>query len=91
MPMLVVAQITLILVGIFTVAGLYGVWFLARALQLLTPRAHEQSDAGARGNVGTIVTWWLITYGIVGTQRAWLMRPFIGSPETPFSIFRRKH
>lgn len=39
-------------------------------------------------NVKTIINWWLITYGIVGTQMAWIMRPFIGNPEQPFSIFR---
>ena len=43
---------------------------------------------GAGKGTETIVTWWLVTYGIVGAQMAWLMRPFIGNPELPFAVLR---
>ena len=33
------------------------------------------------------MNWWLITYGVVGTQMAWILRPLIGSPVS-FSFFR---
>lgn len=132
------AFIKLLNVAIFTVAGLYGVWFLSRALCMLpnphiearkaeipsvddprfrpfvpadTPKAEsdqaiststtattlrtlEQANSrfsvpeGPQSNVGTIITWWLITYGMVGTQMAWLMRPFLGSPGLQFTFFR---
>lgn len=73
--------ITLLNVMIFSVAGLYGVWFLAQAMRTVA--------ANIEGvNVQTIINWWLLTYAIVGTQMAWIMRPFIGMPGTPFSIFR---
>lgn len=73
-------------VVIFSIAGLYGVWYLSRAMHWLAAKDIAQDQQ--KPNVQTIVTWWLITYAIVGTQMAWMMRPFIGSPGTPFSVFR---
>ena len=81
------AFIKLLNVVIFSVAGLYGVWYLSRGMHWIAAKGGEQSEQ-QRPNVTTIITWWLITYGIVGTQMAWMMRPFIGHPGTPFSIFR---
>lgn len=82
------AFITLLNVAIFTISGLYGVWFLAQAMHTLAPKIEAESGKREAGNVKAIINWWMITYGIVGTQMAWMMRPFIGSPGTPFSIFR---
>jgi hypothetical protein len=79
------AFITLLNVLIFSIAGLYGVWFLAKGMHAI---AAAQTSIENQPNVKTIINWWLITYGIVGTQMAWMMRPFIGHPGTPFSIFR---
>lgn len=31
---------------------------------------------------------WLVVYGIVGAQMGWILRPFIGNPDQPFSLFR---
>jgi len=81
------AFIKLLNVIVFSVAGLYGVWYLSRSMHWMASKVGEEPPQ-QRPNVGTIITWWLITYGIVGTQMAWMMRPFIGSPGTPFSIFR---
>ena len=33
---------------------------------------------------------WLAIFALVGAQMSWLLRPFIGSPGTPFSWFREK-
>jgi hypothetical protein len=94
------AFITLLNTGIFTLAGLYGVWFLGKALHMISenipnplpinphaPNVETPPSAG-KSKVATIMTWWLIAYAIVGTQMAWLMRPFIGSPGMPFSFLR---
>ncbi len=56
----------------------------------LEPGESPKPGPGERASKGTetIATWWLVTYGIVGAQMAWLMRPFIGSPDAPFAIFR---
>ncbi len=75
--------------GVFVAAGLYGVWFLRSGMGQIGGGPNEV-EPGERASKGTetIVTWWLVTYGIVGAQMAWLMRPFIGNPDNPFAIFR---
>lgn len=32
---------------------------------------------------------WLVIYGFVGTQMAWMLRPLLGEPALPFEWFRR--
>ncbi len=41
------------------------------------------------GRVG-ILGVWMVLYAFVGTQLAWILRPFIGHPEAPFVWFRGK-
>jgi hypothetical protein len=31
---------------------------------------------------------WILLFGFVGTQLAWTLRPFFGSPDEPFQVFR---
>lgn len=33
---------------------------------------------------------WTIIYGAVGAQMGWILRPFVGSPDLPFQIFRER-
>ena len=33
---------------------------------------------------------WLVIYAFVGTQMAWILRPFIGAPGTPTHFFRQE-
>jgi hypothetical protein len=35
-----------------------------------------------------VFTIWMLVFGVVGAQMAWILRPFIGSPNTPFTWFR---
>jgi len=81
------AFIKVLNVAVFAIAGGYGVWFLRKGMQALVPAVAEEEQAQAGSGVGTIMNWWLITYAVVGTQMAWLLRPFVGSP-APFSFFR---
>jgi ABC-type nickel/cobalt efflux system permease component RcnA len=74
-------------VGIFALAGGYGVWFLSKGIHELARSAAKEGGVVGSG-ASTIITWWLVAYGIVGTQMAWLMRPFVGDPTTHFAIFR---
>lgn len=41
-------------------------------------------------NVWQLLGWWVVLYIFVGTQMGWMLRPFIGSPELPFSLYREK-
>ena len=33
---------------------------------------------------------WVIVFGLVGAQMAWVLRPFIGAPDQPFTLFRQR-
>lgn len=82
------AFIWLLNVGIFALSGVYGVWFLGKAMRILAGSGDDAESLSRGASVQTIIHWWLITFGIVGTQMAWLMRPFIGSPGVHFTFFR---
>lgn len=65
----------------------------------MTPEPESESngsssrfdDAPASG-YATLVFWlWVVAFGLVGVQMAWIIRPFIGNPaadDTAFTIFR---
>ncbi|QEL20035.1 hypothetical protein [Limnoglobus roseus] len=97
--------ILLLNVAVFTVAGLFGVSFLFRVLArspggsvVVTPPAEEARSESplpvARpvraANVGTVFYVWLVAFGLVGAQMAWVLRPFVGSPFLPFTWFRAR-
>ncbi len=42
----------------------------------------------AIGQAKTIFQVWLILYSLVGAQMGWVLRPFIGHPNMPFTWFR---
>jgi hypothetical protein len=60
-----------------------------------TPGALEQPYGGfpvqAIGSARSIFRVWVIIYALVGAQMGWLLRPFIGSPDMPFTWFRARH
>ncbi len=46
----------------------------------------------AGGNAATyrtLLKFWFIIYAFVGTQMAWILRPFVGSPDMKFQVFRQ--
>jgi hypothetical protein len=45
-------------------------------------------DQGLSRHVKTIFRLWLIVFGLVGAQMGWVLRPFVGSPNLPFTWFR---
>jgi len=65
------------------------------------PEAGEAADAGKsttrtdtsrnRSAVARrLFKVWLIVYALVGAQMGWILRPFIGSPDLPFTWFRQR-
>ncbi len=44
----------------------------------------------ASGHVQTVFQLWIIVFGLVGVQMAWVLRPFIGDPNQPFTWFRHR-
>jgi hypothetical protein len=39
-------------------------------------------------HVKVVFRCWILLYGLVGAQMGWVLRPFVGSPASPFTWFR---
>ena len=39
-------------------------------------------------HVKTVFNLWVIVFALVGAQMGWVLRPFIGNPDMPFTWFR---
>ncbi len=39
-------------------------------------------------HVRTVFRCWMAVFGLVGAQMSWVLRPFIGNPDEPFTLFR---
>ena len=39
-------------------------------------------------HVKTVFRCWVVLFGLVGAQMGWVLRPFIGDPDRPFTWFR---
>ncbi len=36
----------------------------------------------------TVFRLWVIVFALVGAQMGWVLRPFVGNPNSPFTWFR---
>lgn len=80
-------------VMLFTIAGMVGVFFLWKALRHLggaPPADGPVEDKAPAPKPRMILGIWTIIYALVGAQMGWILRPFIGSPELPFALFRAR-
>ena len=41
-------------------------------------------------HVKKVFACWVMVFGLVGAQMGWVLRPFIGSPDMPFTFFRAR-
>lgn len=65
--------------------GVVGVRFFYKSMITLM----EKETAGKiSANRHKLITAWLFLYGFVGSQLGWTLRPFVGTPEEPFALFR---
>jgi hypothetical protein len=56
------------------------------------PSAIDHIEGQVLGrHVRVIFRIWIIVFSLVGAQMGWVLRPFIGSPNEPFSFFRPRH
>jgi len=73
----------LLIVVAFALSGVVAMVGLIDSMAVIT---------AARGTLPTDVMWlfkiWIATFGFVGMQMAWMLRPCIGSPELEFEWFR---
>ena len=68
---------------VLSLTGLIGIKFFYRSMMSLIEKEPESLP-----NRHKLVKAWLFLYGFVGSQLGWTLRPFFGSPELPFSLFR---
>jgi hypothetical protein len=61
---------------------------MRHAMATSAARRAEQAVAKRESVANFILTIWVIIYMLVGTQMGWILRPFIGNPNTPFQWFR---
>jgi hypothetical protein len=76
--------IKLLHVIVFAYAGLVGLSFLVRGVG-------DMSIVEGRRTPKPVFVLWLLLYMFVGTQLAWVLRPFVGSPNEPFQVFRARN
>lgn len=56
---------------------------LPGALDAVRPQHADQS-------VKNVFRIWVIVFGLVGAQMGWVLRPFVGNPNAPFTFFRER-
>jgi hypothetical protein len=63
-------------------------WSPPRAVH---PAPRAPGTAPRRADAPRVVfRLWAIIFGVVGAQMGWILRPFIGTPEMPFTLFRQR-
>jgi hypothetical protein len=68
---------------VLTLTGIIGIRFFYRSMLSLIEQESESSP-----NRHKLIKAWLFLYGFVGSQLGWTLRPFFGTPERPFALFR---
>jgi len=82
--------IKLLHVLIFAYAGLTGLSYLVKSLHAISPPIERRKPGlpPIRSTPQWLFVGWLLLYMFVGTQLAWVLRPFVGSPTEKFQLFR---
>jgi hypothetical protein len=69
----------------FAIAGVLGVGFLQQGMHIVTENDNDERIPARR----TIFSLWVLLYGFVGSQMAWVLSPFVGDPDQPFILFNQ--
>ncbi|MEH2435892.1 MAG: actin-binding WH2 domain-containing protein [Nostoc sp.] len=72
-------------VFIFALTGFIGVSSLYQATSLVLEQDNEGSKTRQK-----ILQFWLFLYAFVGSQLGWTLRPFFGTPDSAFQLFRER-
>lgn len=75
--------IKLLHVAVFAYAGVIGLSFLMRCFNAVV-------GLGVYSGKRLLFVAWLLLYMFVGTQLAWVMRPFVGYPGMQYTLFRER-
>ena len=72
-------------VAIFGLSGFFGVKTILDALRFSCEKKNVYPKIGV-----VVFRFWILILAFVGMQLAWNLRPFIGSRELPFELFRKR-
>ncbi|MBD2681130.1 MULTISPECIES: actin-binding WH2 domain-containing protein [Nostoc] len=72
-------------VFIFALTGFIGISSLYQATNLVLEQDNEGSKTRQK-----ILQFWLFLYAFVGSQLGWTLRPFFGTPDSAFQLFRER-
>ncbi|MFN8241394.1 MAG: hypothetical protein U0X39_11695 [Bacteroidales bacterium] len=72
-------------VGIFTFSGIFAVKTIIDGLQFACEKKNIYPKLGLK-----IFKIWIVILAFVSSQLAWNLRPFVGSRDLPFELFRQK-
>lgn len=70
-------------VAIFSLTGFVGVKLFYSGIRSVMELDQDTPKVRNR-----LLLFWLTLYGLVGSQLGWTLRPFFGSPDQPFQLFR---
>ncbi|MEL6400124.1 MAG: actin-binding WH2 domain-containing protein [Cyanobacteria bacterium P01_D01_bin.115] len=70
-------------VAIFALTGFIGVQLFYRGVKSVMKFDEKTPPIRQR-----LLLFWLVLYGLVGSQLGWTLRPFFGAPGEPFQLFR---
>lgn len=70
---------------ILSATGIIGVSSLYKAAKVVLEQDDENSNMRRK-----ILRAWLFLYAFVGSQLGWTLRPFFGTPSSPFTLFRER-
>ena len=72
-------------VAIFALSGIFGMKTILDALRFSCEKKNVYPKIGV-----VVFRFWIIILAFVGMQLAWNLRPFIGSRDLPFELFRKR-
>jgi hypothetical protein len=79
------AFLKLLHVAIFTFSGIFAVKTIVKGLTYFCEKKNVYPKVGMN-----IFAIWIIIFAFVSSQLAWNLRPFVGSKELPFELFRTR-
>lgn len=79
------AFLKLLHVGIFTFSGIFTIRTIIRGLAYSCEKKNIYPRLGM-----SIFKIWIIIFAFVSSQLAWNLRPFVGSRDLPFELFRHR-
>jgi hypothetical protein len=71
---------------VLSITGIIGIRFFYHSMISLIEK--ETDSLTVLSNRHKLIQAWLFLYGFVGSQLGWTLRPFFGSPDLRFALFR---